>query len=275
MELVSRAADSFCTGDLIDATIRSRQSWSLLPTQAIFSSVLPGEYMSGYMQGQIQFPTWFGKYSKQNKMNRLTQELQVHTRLRCVKLSLTRQSFRFLARPQNSQLFSAGIPKCALLMDFLQPLRDAIVHPMRMNGSEGVSQSIEVMKQYSLLREDLDGLLEVTQWPDQALPMKDVDSKVKASFTRQYNKEVVLPYAAGGVSKKRGAGAAVSGEAEFNPADGDETDEDDKEDKEDISSDAMIKAKKPKGGSKATAETAKAAGKGKGGKGGGGKKSKK
>ena len=160
-------------------------------------------------------------------------------------------------------------------MDFLQPLRDAIVHPMRMNGSEGVSESIEVMKQYSLLREDLDGLLEVTQWPDQALPMKDVDSKVKASFTRQYNKEVVLPYAAGGVSKKRGAGAAVSGEAEFNPADGDETDEDDKEDKEDISSDAMIKAKKPKGGSKATAETAKAAGKGKGGKGGGGKKSKK
>lgn len=84
MELVSRAADSFCTGDLIDATIRSRQSWNLLPTQAIFSSVLPGEYMSGYMQGQIQFPSWFGKYSKQNKMNRLTQELQVHTRLRCV-----------------------------------------------------------------------------------------------------------------------------------------------------------------------------------------------
>ena len=84
MELVSRAADSFCTGDLIDATIRSRQSWNLLPTQAMFSSVFPGEYMSGYMQGKIEFPSWFGKYSKQNKMNRLTQELQVHTRLRCV-----------------------------------------------------------------------------------------------------------------------------------------------------------------------------------------------
>ena len=159
-------------------------------------------------------------------------------------------------------------------MDFLQPLRDAIVRPMRVNGSEGVSESIEVMKQYSLLREDLDGLLEVTQWPDQALPMKDVETKVKAAFTRQYNKEVVLPYATGGVSKKRG-GAAAGGEAEFNPGDGDETDEDDKEEKDDISSDAMIKAKKPKGGSKKTAETTKPAGKAKSGKGGGGKKSKK
>ena len=171
--------------------------------------------------------------------------------------------------------FSAGIPKCALLMDFLQPLREAIVGPMRMNGSEGVSESIEVMKQYSLLREDLDGLLEVTQWPDKALPMKDVDSKVKAAFTRQYNKEVVLPYATGGVSKKRGAAAAAGGDSEFNPGDGDETDDEDKEDNDDISSDSMIKAKKPKGGSKNAAETTKAAGKGKGGKGGGGKKSKK
>ena len=169
--------------------------------------------------------------------------------------------------------FSAGIPKCALLMDFLQPLREAIVGPMRMNGSEGVSESIEVMKQYSLLREDLDGLLEVTQWPDKALPMKDVDSKVKAAFTRQYNKEVVLPYATGGVSKKRGAAAAAGGEADYNA--GDETEDEDKEDNDDISSDSMIKAKKPKGATKNAAETTKTAGKGKGGKGGGGKKSKK
>ncbi len=82
MELVSRAADCFVSGDLIDATVRSRNAWSLLPTQAMFSSVLPGEYMAGYMSGQIQFPAWFGKYSKQKKIDRLCQELQVHTRLR-------------------------------------------------------------------------------------------------------------------------------------------------------------------------------------------------
>lgn len=49
----------------------------------MFSSVIPGEYMSGHLSGQIQFPSWFGKYSKQNKFNRILQELQSHTRLRC------------------------------------------------------------------------------------------------------------------------------------------------------------------------------------------------
>ncbi len=48
----------------------------------MFSSVIPGEYMSGFMKGQIQFPSWFGKYSRTNKINRILQELQSHTRLR-------------------------------------------------------------------------------------------------------------------------------------------------------------------------------------------------
>ena len=82
MELVSQAADSFCNGDLVDATIRSKNSWNLLPTQAMFSSVIPGEYMSGYLAGQVQFPQFFGKLSKTNKVDRMLQELQIHTRLK-------------------------------------------------------------------------------------------------------------------------------------------------------------------------------------------------
>lgn len=31
--LLSRAADSICDGDLVDSQIRSKQNWSLLPTQ--------------------------------------------------------------------------------------------------------------------------------------------------------------------------------------------------------------------------------------------------
>ena len=60
------------------------------------------------------------------------------------------------------------------------------------------------MSQYALLREDLDNLLEVTQWPDRADPMKNVESKVKAAFTRTYNKEVILPYATnlGSIAKR-------------------------------------------------------------------------
>ena len=33
MLLVSKAADSLCQGDLVEATIRSRNSWNLLPVQ--------------------------------------------------------------------------------------------------------------------------------------------------------------------------------------------------------------------------------------------------
>ena len=40
MLLVSKAADSLCQGDLVEATIRSRNSWNLLPVQVspVFSS---------------------------------------------------------------------------------------------------------------------------------------------------------------------------------------------------------------------------------------------
>ena len=47
MKLVSKAADSMAQGDLVDTDIISGMNWSLLPTAAVFSSVLPGEYMGG------------------------------------------------------------------------------------------------------------------------------------------------------------------------------------------------------------------------------------
>ena len=77
MLLTSKAADSICMGDLVEKTIRSQQAWSLLPTEAIFASVIPGEYMAGHVAGQIEFPKWLGKYSRQNKFDRILQELQV------------------------------------------------------------------------------------------------------------------------------------------------------------------------------------------------------
>lgn len=38
--LLSRAADSICDGDLVDSQIRSKQNWSLLPTQVSVGSAL-------------------------------------------------------------------------------------------------------------------------------------------------------------------------------------------------------------------------------------------
>lgn len=220
MVLVSKAADSFCDGDLVEKVIRSNNSWSLLPTEAMFASVIPGEYMEGFVSGQIQFPSWLGKNSKTNKIDRITQELQIHTRL------------------------SAGLNKSSLNQEFSQHLRNAILSPMfGSEGIEGVQKSVQVMSDYSLLREDLDNLMELTSWEGSTDPMKNIDSKVKAAFTRTYNKEVILPYATniGSIAKKSKVSVQDAG------FDGDDDDEDISDDnKDDIELDTMIKAKKGK-----------------------------
>ena len=196
----------------------------------MFASVIPGEYMEGHVAGQVQFPRWLGQYSRQNKMDRILQELQVHTRL------------------------SAGLAKSSLNQDFTQHLRNAVLRPMIKHGSEGVPQSIETMDFYSLMREDLDNLLEITTWPDQPDPMRAVDSKIKAAFTRSYNKSVVLPYAKEANVKKK---AKIDAAAAANPFEEDSEENDDDDDN--IEADAMIKAKKP-----TTKKKPEASGKGKG-----------
>lgn len=75
-------ADSLSLGDLVENRIRSKNAWSMLPIQAMYSSVLPGEYMVGHFNGQINFPGWLGKYSKTSKRKRLAQEIHDHTRIR-------------------------------------------------------------------------------------------------------------------------------------------------------------------------------------------------
>lgn len=113
------------------------------------------------------------------------------------------------------------------------------------------------MSHYSMLREDLDNLLEVTQWPNSSDPMKSIESKVKGAFTRSYNKDVILPYATnlGSISKK--SAAVVTGEPLL---DGEEEEEDDNmADDDNIESDAMIKAKKPKASKAPAAEGSQSA----------------
>ena len=93
------------------------------------------------------------------------------------------------------------------------------------------------MGQYSLLREDLDGLIELTQWPDKPDPWKTLNSKIKAAFTRKYNKNVTaLPYSmATIVSNKR---KRVGGMEETMSGEEDDLDE---EDGENVENDVSIK----------------------------------
>lgn len=78
---VAKAASSLSRGDLIERRIRSNNNWSVLPVQAMFSSVIPGEFMAGQVTGQINFPGWLGKNSKRTKRSRMAQEIHDHTRV--------------------------------------------------------------------------------------------------------------------------------------------------------------------------------------------------
>lgn len=162
-----------------------------------------------------------GKLSTTNKRNRLLQELKMHMNLK------------------------VSGSKTALNLDYLEPLRDAIIEPLVSNGTGGVPTSIEKLENYCLRREDIESIIELTLWSNQKDPMSRVESKVKAALTRAYNKEgFCLPYSLGTVTKgKKGKPSAddlVDGEG----LEEDLTGEEEAEDDDDIAADAMIKAKK-------------------------------
>ncbi|XP_015252568.1 PREDICTED: replication factor C subunit 1 [Cyprinodon variegatus] len=234
--LLSKTADSIADGDLVDRRIRSGQYWSLLPTQAIFASVLPGELMRGYMSQFPVFPSWLGKNSSTNKHSRIVQELTSHMSLKTLS---SRQ---------------------AVNLDYLYYLRQALLHPLQRQGAEGAAQAVQLLDDYQLLKEDVDSLMEISVWGGQPDPYSKLDSKVKAAFTRAYNKEVHLaPYSLQVVKKGRRGGGDLELGGEEGPEDQESEDE-----AEGLKTDAMIKQKKTKPSKESTKAKKEESGKGKG-----------
>lgn len=234
LKRVALAADSLSLGDLVEKRIRSSMAWSLLPTQAVFSSVLPGEYMEGTLTTATNFPMWLGKTSRSNKRKRMAQEVHDHTR---IATSGSRLSVR---------------------LDYAPFLVQAIVGPLKEKGLDGVPEALKVIKEYRLLREDIDSLLELTTWPNMKNPWKSVDSKVKAALTRAYNKEVQpYSYSAQAGVKKKSARAADSEEVEGYEEDDAAPSEDEQED-DSSEINVLIKVKKPAASKEPKAGTSKA-----------------
>ncbi|XP_033947135.1 replication factor C subunit 1-like [Pseudochaenichthys georgianus] len=233
--LLSKAADSISDGDLVDRRIRSGQNWSLLPTQAVYASVLPGELMRGYMSQFPTFPSWLGKHSSTSKHSRIVQELSSHMGLKTMS---SRQ---------------------AVNLDYLFYLRQALLSPLQRLGAEGAAQAVQLLDDYQLVREDVDSIMEISVWGGQPDPYSKLESKVKAAFTRAYNKEVHLtPYSLQVVKKgRRGGGGAGESELGAEEVDNEAQESED----EGVKLDAMIKRKKGKPIKK---ETKEASGKGKG-----------
>ncbi|XP_045429343.1 replication factor C subunit 1 isoform X5 [Pipistrellus kuhlii] len=237
--LLSRAADSICDGDLVDRQIRSKQNWSLLPTQAIYASVLPGELMRGYMTQFPTFPSWLGKHSSTGRHDRLVQDLALHMSLRTYSSKRT------------------------VNMDYLSHIRDALVQPLASQGVEGVQEVVALMDAYYLTKEDFENIMEMSSWGGKSSPFSKLDPKVKAAFTRAYNKEAHLtPYSLQAVKASRhSTGPALETEQseEFQE---DDSQSDDKE-QDAVEMDAMIK-KKTKSSKPSKSEKDKESRKGKG-----------
>ncbi|XP_032418854.1 replication factor C subunit 1 isoform X2 [Xiphophorus hellerii] len=237
--LLSKTADSIADGDLVDRRIRSSQNWSLLPTQAIFASVLPGELMRGYMSQFPVFPSWLGKHSSTNKHSRIVQELTAHMSLKTLS---SRQ---------------------AVNLDYMHYLRQALLHPLQRHGAEGAAQAVQLLDDYKLLKEDVDSIMEISVWGGQPDPYSKLDSKVKAAFTRAYNKEVHLtPYSLQAVKKGRRGGGG--GGADLDGGDEGPDDQESGDEAEGLKADAMIKQKKTKTTKESTKEKKQESGKGKG-----------
>lgn len=236
--LLSKTADCICDGDLVDRQIRSKQAWSLLPTQAIYSSVLPGELMRGYMNSFPSFPSWLGKFSSCNKHSRIIQELASH-------MSLKTLSSRH-----------------AVSLDYLPYLRMSLLCPLQRRGAEGAGQAVQLLDDYHLVREDVDSLMEISLWGGQPDPYAQLDPKVKSAFTRAYNRETHLtPYSLQPIKKGRRGGGV---EAELGGEEQAEQPEEEEEE-EGVAADAMIKKKaKPSKEPKKEKTTAGDSGKGKG-----------
>lgn len=203
---MAQSIDSMSIGDIIEKEVRTNQNWSLLPLQAAFSTVMPGSFIrSNKGLGFPSFPQYMGKLSTYNKNCRIVDELNSH------------------------MVLSAHGTRMSLALDYLEPLKDQLIAPLIHSEKGGVPVVLDVMEKYSLVKDDMDSIIELSMWNNDTNPLKNLDSKTKSSLTRAYNKkDFALPYAVGNdtrvISKK---GKSVKGKKSAKMENDDEEMEDD------------------------------------------------
>ena len=148
---------------------------------------------------------------------------------------------RILQELQKHMRIHISANKIGVGMDYLSVLKTLLTKPLIKKGADGIQMVIDLMNEYSITREDFDTICELATWPGQKDPTTLIDSKVKASFTRQYNKESHKnPFTLVNIKKLKGTKLN-----EDYGENGDEEEEDD-ENEDDVTTDAMIKVKEKK-----------------------------
>lgn len=156
-------------------------------------------------------------------------------------------------------IFRTSASRQSIRLDYAPFLMQNILQPMIDDGNEGVEESLSVIKEYRLLREDIDSLVELATWPGKKKLMDSVDGRVKAALTRAYNKEVeAYSYSAIATTKKKRLAARDDDYSNEYGEDGDDGSiSDNDEDDDNLENDALIKQKQKKAPAK-TSTTSKA-----------------
>jgi len=144
------------------------QQWGLLPLcsmLAVKTGFHAGGDTGGMLPGFPEFAGWLGKNSSRGRKNRLLQELGHHMNYR---ISGDLSELRLVYLP-------------AFRERFVQYLASAL---------PAVSETIELMDEYGLDRDDLFENFDEFSLDPKASKLANLDSKVKAAFTREYNKGV-------------------------------------------------------------------------------------
>ncbi len=230
LSLYAQAADAIAEGDLISEALRSEQNWALMPMHGVMSTVMPGAYCGGGATGMLAFPSLLGRLSTTNKNLRQVQQMK------CV-LSL-----------------DTDMSSTPLALEYLPLLRKMLLKPLVTSEQDGLDTVLKVLEDYGLTRDDWDIIMELgDQFSD--LKAQQLDSKVKAAFTRAVKKDnIAIKVSRTAVSKTakavRSRGVRTEEEeeqdAEHELEGDDDENGDEDEKKEDLG--PMVQMVKPRGG---------------------------
>lgn len=162
---LSKAADALCNVDILNTRIKGQQQWNLMPIAAA-ANVSVATYTKGFV-GFPKFPEILGKISKTNKRIRMLGEISSHI-------------------TANTTASTSSIR-----LEMMEPLRYFILSPLIEQGGN-INETLNRMNMYGLTREDVFENMPELQIHDNSLMFKDIHknipSKIKGAFTREYNK---------------------------------------------------------------------------------------
>jgi len=248
LRLLDKAAASLSDSDLVDALIHGpEQHWSLMPLHAVTSTIRPASFVYGNGAGYagpnaMAFPQWLGQNSKQGKLQRQLNDVQIRMRL---KVSGD--------KPEIRQYY---VP--ALVPRLVKPLIDT--------GVSAIDEVIETMDDYYLSKDEWDTIIELGLDENKdSVILKKISTTTKSTLTKRYNSgEHPVPFHKaqefGKVPKKLSGGPAPDLEDVFDFEDDveEEVETKDNEGSQDFSKDSLVKETKGKGKGKKAAASAPA-----------------